>query len=275
MPTHTSHHHCASCGAEPARSLGAMPMTRPAIGTAAEPAAQRTVEATCIHGGVAPRRSAQPATPIDGALATAAPRQGITCFISGTMVVTTRGEAAVETLKAGDLILTMHGAPDRQPVLRIDRSRIDLAGRSDPAALAPILIKAGALMRGAPIRDLRVSPGQGILLDGCLVPARLLVNGTTIVQEISREGVSYHYLWLKAHGLVIADGALTESSFEDDWQHDFDSGANISPMRPALPGHGPGQPPMVRCAPLLLEGPMLDDIRHRLALRAEGSKPAA
>jgi hypothetical protein len=252
-----------------------MPVTRPAIATGAEPAAQPVVDGTCIHGGVAPRQPAQPTTPTNGAPATAAPGQGITCFNSGTMVVTTRGETAIETLKAGDVILTMHGAPDRQPVLRVDRSRIDLAGRPDPAALAPILIKAGALMRGAPIRDLRVSPGQGILLDGCLVPARLLVNGTTIIQESSRESVTYHYLWLKAHGLVIADGALTESSFEDDWQRDFDNGANISPMRPALPGHGPGQPPMVRCAPLLLEGPMLDEIRHRLALRAEEAKSAA
>ena len=252
-----------------------MPVTRPAIGRGAEPAARPIVDASGIHGGIAPRQSAQPTTSTDGAPATAAPCQGITCFNSGTMVVTTRGEAAIETLKAGDLILTMHGAPDRQPVLRVDRSRIDLAGRPDPAALAPILIKAGALMRGAPIRDLRVSHGQGILLDGCLVPARLLVNGTTIVQESSREGVTYHYLWLQAHGLVIADGALTESSFEDDWQRDFDSGTNISPMRLALPGHGPGHPPMVRCAPLLLEGPALDEIRHRLALRAEEAKSAA
>jgi hypothetical protein len=192
---------------------------------------------------------------------------GITCLAAGTMVVTARGEIPAETLRVGEVILTMNGVPSRQPLIHVARRRVNWSGRPDAASLAPILIRAGALMRGAPIRDLRVSPGQGILLDGCLVPARLLVNGTTIVQEAATDGITYVYLWLETHGVLIADGTLTESGFEDDARRDFADAANVTPLMPLRPGHLAGEA-MERCAPLLLEGPALERIRQRLATRA-------
>lgn len=195
--------------------------------------------------------------------------QGITCLASGTMVVTIRGELPVETLQAGEVMLTMHGAPARQPLLRVARSRVEPSRQDDPSPLAPIRIRAGALMHGAPIRDLRVSPGQGIFLDNHLVPARLLVNGTSIFQDNADDGVTYHYLWFDEHDLVIADGALTESSFVDDRQRIPDDAANITAITNDAASRTRGRLPEARCAPLLVDGPNLAAIRHRIALRAD------
>jgi hypothetical protein len=228
---------------------------------------------TATNGASTSTRWQQTGRDSHDAAAIAAPAQGITCFVSGTMLLSLRGEVPVEELRAGDQILTMHGMPSRQRLVRVRRSHIDLARQPDPMALAPILIKTDALMPGAPIRDLRVSPGQGILLDGCLVPARLLVNGTTIVQESQDTDVTYHYLWLKAHGLLIADGALTESSFEDGGRRDFGTAANIASIVRGQPGNNEEATPAVRCAPLLLHGPLLADIQRRLTRLSRGSSP--
>lgn len=220
-----------------------------------------------------PRRPAEakPSGPSSRLADNKATSAAITCFVGGTMIVTARGEMPVETLQPGELMMDMHEMPCRQPLLRIGRSRIDLAQLPDPTAVAPVLIRAGALMKGSPIRDLRVSPGEGILLDGRLVPARLLVNGTTIVQEIDLERVAYYYVWMEAHGLLIADGTLAESSFNDDWQRDYNDAANVTALSPAPRGSGT-EPPQ-RCVPLLTEGPELLLIQQRLALLARGSNP--
>lgn len=84
------------------------------------------------------------------------PRQGIPCFLCGTMIETPQGPVAIEDLVPGDLVLTRdRGA---QP-LRWIGSR-GLSGRELAAAphLVPIRIRAGALAAGVPAADLLVSP---------------------------------------------------------------------------------------------------------------------
>jgi hypothetical protein len=187
----------------------------------------------------------------------------VACLMGGTRVLAMRGETPVEDLRPGELMFTMHGRPDRLPLHHVGCARIDLSLADAPAAHAPILIRAGALMRGAPLRDLRVSPGQGIYLEGCLVPARLLVNGVTIIQEIWRSEVSYHYLRLPAHGLLIADGAMVESSMEDDPARHGDNVATLTPSTAKRTAAA-----TARCAPLVLDGPVLERIWRRIAGRA-------
>lgn len=179
----------------------------------------------------------------------AVPGPALTCLVEGTRVLTERGEAPVETLRAGDVLLTMHHGPGRIPLHRCWRVRIDLAALANPESLAPVLIRAGALMQGAPLRDLRVSPAQGIFLQGGLVPARLLVNGCNIVQELGRRDVTYHALWLQRHDLLVADGALTESAFDDGLPRVAQQGGKVEPIFAARP--------VGRCAPLLDDGPRL------------------
>jgi hypothetical protein len=47
-------------------------------------------------------------------------------------------------------------------------------------------------------------------VDGVLIPVRLLINGTTIVQQ-SVERVTYFHVELPQHDVQIVDGLLAES----------------------------------------------------------------
>ena len=64
----------------------------------------------------------------------------------------------------------------------IGRRRIDVARHPAPALVRPIRIAPGAFGPGMPGRMLRLSPDHAVVLEGSLVPIRLLVNGVTIVR---------------------------------------------------------------------------------------------
>jgi hypothetical protein len=131
------------------------------------------------------------------------------CFVAGTMIATPDGERAVETLAAGDLVLTADGTA--KPVRwlgRSTRSRLFM----DPVRVLPVRIKAGALGENLPTRDLSVSPGHAVLIDGVLVHASALVNGSSVVRDTETPAVfTYYHVELDSHALLLADGIATES----------------------------------------------------------------
>jgi fibronectin-binding autotransporter adhesin len=49
-----------------------------------------------------------------------------------------------------------------------------------------------------------------------LVPAGLLVNGTSIVQESGCKRVDYYHLELDTHDIILAERAPSESFVDDD-----------------------------------------------------------
>lgn len=135
----------------------------------------------------------------------------IVCFARGSMILTDQGEAPVESLQAGDSVLTKdRGA---QPVRWIGSRRV--AGKGN---FAPIRIKAGALDND---RDLLVSPQHRMLLDGwkaellfgeteVLVAATHLVNDHSILREECEE-VEYFHILFDRHEIIYANGAPAES----------------------------------------------------------------
>lgn len=190
------------------------------------------------------------------------------CFAEGTLIMTPRGEVPVERLRAGDLVVTPGAASPFAPLLWVGSLHIDIARQRDPARVAPVLIKAGALAEGVPFRDLHVSPAHGLAIDGLLVPARLLLNGVTIMQQLWLREVTYHHLELARHDMVISEGALTESSLEDRNRRLFGNpvivalGVDMAADRAAGPQAGAG-------APIVTEGdPALAAIRRRIGARA-------
>lgn len=201
--------------------------------------------------------------------------EAIVCFAEGTLIATPRGEVPVEALQAGDAVLTMHDGPAIRPLVWTGRTSVDLARHPDPAKAAPVRITAGALGDGMPFRDLVVSPDHGILLDGHLVPAGLLVNGTTILSETWHRRVTYFHLEIEGHGLLVSEGALTESYLDDGNRHLFDNAAIAAIAVDFAALRGNGLYAAQACRPLLAVGDtLLAEIRARLAARA-GVRTAA
>ena len=148
----------------------------------------------------------------------------VICFAPGTRILTPRGEVPVETLRAGDLVVAPGRGAPLKPVRWVGHTRVDIARHRDKRKVAPILIRAGALGEGVPARDLRVSPEHAFMLQGRLVPAHLLVNGSTIIQELWHRTLTYWHVELDDHGVLVAEGALAETYFDDGNRHLFDNG---------------------------------------------------
>jgi hypothetical protein len=194
--------------------------------------------------------------------------ESVTCFAEGTLIATARGEVPVERLRAGDLVLTMAGGAPLQPVRWVGHSRIEVARHRNATAVAPILIRASALGVGVPARDLRVSPAHAMFLDGVLVPARRLVNGSSIVQEFWCAAVTYWHVELDAHGLLVSEGAVSESYFDDGNRHFFDNHAVTALVKDFASERANGRYRAAACAPVVEDGPALERIRLGLAARA-------
>ena len=192
------------------------------------------------------------------------------CFAEGTNVMTSLGEVAVEDLRGGDLVATVsgEGAP-MKPVLWVGRRRVQLAGNPAADQLAPVRVKAGALGHGVPHRDLLVSPDHCLFLDGALVPARLLVNGTTIVAEREFAAVTYYHVELETHDVLLAEGAAAESWLDTGNRAWFENAAVARlAVSDSLDAYGTGWDASRACAPLVHGGEALAAIRSKLEARA-------
>jgi hypothetical protein len=153
-------------------------------------------------------------------------------------------------------------------VLRVPE---DYAGRFLAANpnVHPIRFHAGSLGTGLPRRDLLVSPEHAMFLGGVLIPARCLVNGSTIVQERGLERVDYFHVELDTHDVLLAEGAPSESYLDDDSRGMFHNVSEFAALYPDAPDPG------LFCAPKVDEGYELEAIRQRLSVVAEGMAFAA
>jgi hypothetical protein len=140
----------------------------------------------------------------------------------------------------------------------------------DPDSVRPIRIKAHAIAEGAPRNDLLVSPDHAIFIDGTLIPARLLRNGTTIVEDHAVKTVTYFHVELDAHDVLLAEGLATESY--------LDTGNRASFQNAGLPVlmHADFSDPSSQarreaesCAPLVCGAAEVEPIWQSIARRAE------
>ena len=134
------------------------------------------------------------------------------CYVAGTHILTATGERMVESLMRGDIVLALAGDElIAQPIKWIGQRRIDLTAHPRPATVAPVRIRRGSFVDNMPHSDLLVSPDHAIFVDGKLICARQLVNGTTIRQEQGLTSLEYFHVELDAHAILLAEGLPAES----------------------------------------------------------------
>jgi hypothetical protein len=184
---------------------------------------------------------------------------GAPCYCPGTAILTDRGEVAVETLIVGDRLRTLSG--DLHPVIWIGRRSYDGRFIAGNHLMLPVLIRAGALAQGVPRRDLTVSPGHAMFIDGQLVPAWRLVNGVSIVQAGAVESVTYYHVELDRHAVILAEDAPAESFFDDNCRMQFENAEAFARLYPNEGAKTPLQP-------RLEDGFGLQAMKERLASRA-------
>jgi hypothetical protein len=185
------------------------------------------------------------------------------CYLRGTRIATPAGEVPIEALKIGDSVITrFNGYRKIKWIGRQDFGRQFIANNFEQI---PVRITAGAFAPNAPQRDLFVSPGHSMLVDGQLVLAKHLVNGVTILQMPPAEDVHYYQLEFETHDCVLAEGAWSESYADTpDWRAKFH---NAHEFHALYPDHvAPAE--QILCAPRPLAGPELAALLAPLAARA-------
>ncbi|WP_424811870.1 Hint domain-containing protein [Roseococcus sp. YIM B11640] len=147
------------------------------------------------------------------------------CFLRGTRIATPSGEVAVETLAIGDLVLDQDGRA--RPVRWIGRQEHTRLF-SHPLHAYPIQIRAGALDENVPSRDLFLSPGHGLMVEGLLVEAAALVNGSSITRvPRPAERFTYFHIETDDHAVILAEGTPAETLMDNAARSRFDNHAEF------------------------------------------------
>jgi hypothetical protein len=188
------------------------------------------------------------------------PHGNIPCYVRGTRILTPGGEVPVEALQVGDMVQTARG--EAREIRWIGRRPVALANHPQPHRARPIRILAGALADGVPRRDLLVSPGHAMVLDGLLFRAGHLVNGATIRQQ-AWPAVEYFHLELDTHDILLAEGAPAESYLDTGNRPMF--GGAVTALHPDF---GPCEAPGA-CLPFATGPAQTQPVLARLHARAE------
>ena len=195
----------------------------------------------------------------------------ILCYCSGTRIGTPDGEVAVEDLLIGRTVISASG--EAMPIRWIGHRTIDLARHPEPDLVRPIRIAAGALAEGVPLRDLLVSPDHAMLVDGALIPARMLVNHRSITEEMRATTVTYYHVELDSHAIIIADGAQAESYLDTGNRHVF-ANAPVTAINPDMSvANRLRMPEYGACMPLVTDAEVVFPIWQRLAERGGAPVP--
>jgi Hint domain len=143
---------------------------------------------------------------------------------------------------------------EAKPIKWVGRQSFKKSGPAWQASVLPIRIARGALDENTPHRDLYVSPWHALLIDGFLMRAMDLVNGTSIAPALpdGREVIEYFHVVLDSHEVVLAEGAPAETllltsareyeAFANFAQYERLYGSEVGPamVRYAAKLHRPG-----------------------------------
>jgi Hint domain len=169
------------------------------------------------------------------------------CFLRGTRISTAKGEAPIEDIELGDLLMTDRGQPLAVKWIGTRHFKLNNpAGKKWPEAFLPVRIARHALDGRTPRADLYVSPAHCLFVDGLLIPASHLINDVSIVHAMPEgvEEIEYFHIELQTHEVIYAEGAAVETLLVTSDREDFDNFVEyqrlygqeqLLPMKPYAP----------------------------------------
>lgn len=139
-------------------------------------------------------------------------RGPLSCLLRGTNVRTAAGDRKVEDLSIGDLLQTeFSGVRPIQWIARFPIKKSD-PSRPWPKEASPVRIARSALAPDVPQADLVITAPHAVLIDGLLIPAGNLVNGTTIRLEAREEDeLEFFHIKMESHDAIYAEGTAVET----------------------------------------------------------------
>ena len=114
---------------------------------------------------------------------------------------------------------------ESKPIKWIGRQRYKKSSECWPKDFEPVRIGCFALDERTPHRDLYLSPGHAVYIDGVLIPAKYLVNGLNITQcaPDGADIIEYLHIELFGHDVIYAEGATAETYLMCENRDHFDN----------------------------------------------------
>ena len=154
----------------------------------------------------------------------------VVCLLNGTKIETIRGIVNVEDLIPGDLVLNSQGSYSPVRWVGVQTLSPLFSGK----ASWPVKISKDALGQNTPDRDLYVSQDHAIFLQGLLICANALVNGTTItIEKPTDSSIRYFGLDLgpatihPVSNLLVGSLGAVPREYFDNYQEWLDSGHEL------------------------------------------------
>jgi hypothetical protein len=160
----------------------------------------------------------------------------------------------IETLSPGDRVTTLSGAHRALRWIGTGRALITQSNRD---RASPVVVRRNAITEGVPRRDLYLTRGHSLFIDGVLIPVEELVNHRSVAWVEQPGVVEYYHLEVDGHDVILAEGAPAETYRDDGNSAQFQ---NITDR--------PATEPVPPCVPIVSAGPVLHQIWDRISRRA-------
>lgn len=162
----------------------------------------------------------------------------LVCFLSGSMIRTSKGDVAVEDIQIGDQVVAFDWRNNQdviRPVIWTGKGhckvRFDLP---DDEAGWPVRVIKNAISDGVPYKDMLITAEHCLFFRDRFVPVRMLVNGVSIFYDKSITSYDYYHVETEQHSVITADGMLTESYLDTGNRSSFRQEGKIATLRGAV-----------------------------------------